>query len=161
MPRVAIDYRTSSKEAYKSFCKKNPTIKLDFDKWKGIIYDFNYSFRDYVLETGFKVKMPFGFGEFAINKKKAKRVVHLPDGRQFINLSVDWKKTKEIGKKIYQFNDHTEGYKYTWSWFKKTARLKQTGLWYFKPSRVSSRLLAHYLKADKKYQHIYMSWKLN
>jgi hypothetical protein len=140
------------------FCKKNPNIKLSFDEWKSRVYGFNESFRDYILETGERAKLPAGFGEFTVNKKKSTKLVTLPDGRKFINLPIDWKKTKEVGKRIYQFNYHTEGYKYKWDWFKDTARLKQTQLWYFKPTRVTSRLLAHYLKTDNKYQHLYCQW---
>jgi hypothetical protein len=44
-------------------------------------------------------------------------------------------------------------------WFKDTARLRHTDLWYFKPSRTTSRLLSHYLKTDDKYQHLYHQWK--
>jgi len=52
-----------------------------------------------------------------------------------------------------------EGYFFGWTWFKDTARFRNLDLWYFKPSRTTSRLLSHYLKADEKYQHIYQEWK--
>lgn len=156
--RVKVDWRSASKENYNHFCKKHPNIHLSFDEWKSIIYTFNEGFKEYVLETGEKAKMPFGFGEFAINKKKRRKIKGV-DGKEFINLPIDWKKTKEKGKRIYNFNFHTEGYFFGWTWFKKTARLRHTSLWYFKPSRATSRLLSHYIKADDKYQHLYMEWK--
>ncbi len=59
--RVKIDWRSSSKENYISFCKKNPSIKISFDEWKNIIYLFNESFKNYILETGERAKLPFGF----------------------------------------------------------------------------------------------------
>lgn len=158
--RVPIDWRSSSKDNYIDFCKKNPTIKLSFYEWQNIVYAFNEDFKTYILETGNKAKLPCGFGEFSINKKKTKRMKTLPNGEEYINLPIDWKKTKEKGRKIYNFNHHTEGYRFRWIWFKNTARLKDTDLWWFKPSRVTSRLLNHYLKTDNKYQHIYKSWKL-
>ena len=73
MPRVKIDWRSSSKDNYKSFCKKHPLIKLTFDEWRNIIYSFNEAFKNYILETGEKAKLPLGFGEFSINKKKRKK----------------------------------------------------------------------------------------
>lgn len=155
--RIKIDWRTASKENYKNFCKKHPSIKLTFDEWRNILYSFNESFKNYILETGERTKMPFGFGEFSINKKKRRKKKGLND--EFVNLPVDWKKTKEKGKIIYNFNYHTEGYFFGWIWFKETARLKNTDLWYFKPSRTTSRLLSHYIKTDDKYQHIYCEWK--
>jgi len=155
--RVKIDWRSASLENYKNFCKKHPTIKLTYDEWRNIIYSFNDAFKNYILETGEKAKLPFGFGEFSINKKKRRKLKGLND--EFINLPVDWKKTKEKGKIIYNFNYHTEGFFFGWKWFKETARLKNADLWYFKPSRTTSRLLSHYLKTNEKYQHIYREWK--
>jgi nucleoid DNA-binding protein len=155
--RVKIDWRSSSKENYINFCKKNPSIKISFDEWKNIVYSFNESFKNYILETGEKAKLPFGFGEFSINKKKRRKVKGLND--EFVNLPVDWKRTKEKGKVIYNFNYHTEGYFFGWVWFKNTTRIKNVDLFYFKPTRNTSRLLSHYIKTDEKYQHIYREWK--
>lgn len=155
--RVHVDWRSASADNYKDFCKKHPAIKLSFDEWCKIIYAFNESFRDYVLETGEKAKFPYGFGEFSINKKKRK-TMKVIDGKEYINLPLDWKKTKEKGKKIYNFNYHTEGYFFGWLWFKKAARIKNCDLWYFKPSRVTSRLLAHYLIVSGEYQRKYREW---
>lgn len=156
--RVKIDWRSASKENYNQFCKKHPSIKLSFDEWRQIIYSFTDAFKEYILETGERARLPFGFGEFSINKKKRRKIKGV-DGKEFINLPIDWKKTKEKGKIIYNFNYHTEGYFFGWMWFKETARLKYLDLWYFKPSRVTSRLLSHYLKTNEKYQHLYHEWK--
>jgi nucleoid DNA-binding protein len=155
--RVAYGYRTASTEAYKDFCEKNPEIKLTCDEFKSIIYEFNFMFRDHILETGEKIKMPNGVGEFSIHKKKKKRVKTI-NGQSFVNLSIDWQKTREKGKRIYNFNFHTEGYFFKWKWFKSTATFKYSDLFYFRPSRVNSRLLSHYLKVDEKYQHTYATW---
>jgi nucleoid DNA-binding protein len=156
--RVKVDWRSSSRENYNNFCKKNPSIKISFDEWKNIVYSFNDSFKNYILETGERAKLPAGFGEFSINKKKRRKMKGV-DGKEFVNLPIDWQKTKEKGKVIYNFNYHTEGYFFGWVWFKETARLKQSDLWYFKPTRVTSRLLSHYLKTNDKYQHIYREYK--
>ena len=156
--RVKIDWRSASKENYSSFCKKHPSIKLSFDEWRNIVYSYNDAFKEYILETGENAKLPFGFGEFSINKKKRRKTKGI-DGKEFVNLPIDWKKTKEKGKRIYNFNFHTEGYFFGWIWFKETTRFKQSALWYFKPSRNTSRLLSHYLKTNDKYQHIYREWK--
>ena len=156
--RTKIEWRSSSKENYIDFCKKNPSIKLTFDEWRNIIYSYSDSFKEYILETGEKAKLPFGFGEFSINKKKRRKVKSNGE-KEFINLPVDWKKTKEKGKIIYNFNYHTEGFFFGWMWFKETTRLKNVDLWYFKPTRTTSRLLSHYIKTNEKYQHIYREWK--
>jgi len=156
--RVAVDWRSSSKDNYNLFCKKHSAIKLTYDEWRNIIYTYNEMFKEYILETGHKAKLPYGFGEFSINKKKRRKLKGV-DGKEFVNLPIDWQKTKEKGKVIYNFNYHTEGYFFGWMWFKPTARFKNSDLWYFKPSRLTSRLLSHYLKTNDKYQHIYQEWK--
>lgn len=156
--RIRIDWRSASKENYNNFCKKNPSIKLTFDEWRNIIYTYNEAFKEYILETGEKAKLPYGFGEFSINKKKRRKTKGL-DGKEFVNLPIDWKKTKEKGKRIYNFNFHTEGFFFGWIWFKASTRFKHSHLWYFKPCRNTSRLLSHYIKTNDKYQHIYHEWK--
>jgi nucleoid DNA-binding protein len=157
--RTKVDWRSSSKDNYNSFCKKHPSIKLTYDEWRNVLYTYNESFKEYILETGEKVKLPFGFGEFSINKKKRRKMKGRDGKDEFVNLPIDWKKTKEKGKRIYNFNFHTEGYFFGWMWFKKTARFRQSNLWYFKPARTTSRILSHYLKVDDKYQHVYHEWK--
>lgn len=157
--RTKIDWRSSSKENYNQFCKKNPSVKLTYDEWRNILYTFNESYKEYILETGDKAKLPYGFGEFSINKKKRRRLKNNIDGKEFVNLPIDWQKTKEKGKVIYNFNYHTEGYFFGWMWFKNTARFRNADLWYFKPSRLTSRLLSHYIKTNDKYQNIYREWK--
>ena len=156
--RTKVDWRSASKANYSNFCKKHPSIKLTFEEWRNIIYSYTDGFREYILETGEKAKLPFGFGEFSINKKKRRKIKGV-DGKEFVNLPIDWKKTREKGKRIYNFNFHTEGYFFGWMWFKDSARLKHTELWYFKPSRTTSRMLSHYLKTNDRYQHIYCEWK--
>ena len=156
--RTKIDWRSSSRENYNNFCNKNPTIKITFDQWKNIIYLYNEYFKNYILETGEKARLPFGLGEFSINKKK-RRKLKTVDGKEVVNLPVDWKKTKEKGKRIYNFNYHTEGFFFGWMWFKESTRIRNIDLWYFKPSRATSRLLSHYIKTDSKYQNIYCEWK--
>lgn len=159
MPRTTIEWRSASRNNYTAFCKKYPTIKLTFNEWKNILYEFNDAFRNYILETGDKARLPSGFGEFSINKKRRKKKKILPDGREFMNLPIDWQKTKEKGKVIYNMNFHTEGYFFGWMWFKNSARFRNVDLWYFKPCRTTSRMIAHYLNIDQKYQHKYREWR--
>ena len=158
MSRTAIDWRSASVVNYKDFRKKHPSLKLTYTQWRIIVYTFNESFREYILETGDKAKLPFGIGEFSIFKKKRK-AYKAPDGQVYPNLAIDWKKTKEKGKRIYNFNYHTEGWFFGWIWFRLSARFKLFDLWYFKPSRTTSRLLAHYITTNDQYQHIYREWK--
>ena len=155
--RVKVDWSANRRENYKDFKKKHPRLNVSFKDWKKIIVMFNESFRDYILETGDKVKLPNGFGEFTIKKKK-RRMYRKFNGKEYLNLPVDWKKTMEKGKKIYELNHHTEGYFFGWIWGRRASMVKYNTMWRFKASRATSRLLAHYLKSNPKYQEIYKEW---
>jgi len=154
--RPKIEYRTASKQVYKKFREKYPSSTLSYTQWSDILYSFNYGFRDYCLETGRKAKFPYGVGVFCITKYKEKKI-KVVDGVQYVNLHVDWKKTKEKGYRIYHMNNHTEGCAFKWYWIGRTARFFQSDIWSFKPSRVSSRLISHYIK--QKYSSKYLDWK--
>lgn len=156
--RVSVEYRTNSREVYKRFCEAHPNITIEYKKWDKVLRTYNQYFRDYILETGDRAKMPGGFGDFAISKKKRSKT-KVKDGVTYINLPVDWKKTKEVGKYIYQFNSHTEGYSCKWYWFRGEARFTSSDVWIFKPSRESSRKITEYLKrTSKNYLELYKQW---
>ena len=158
MPRVKTEYRSASKQLYNKFCEKHPDITITFEKWKEVIYTYNYFFRDYILETGEKAKLPWGFGSFAISKRKVKKY-KIFNGKEYINLPIDWKKTKELGKVIYNLNAHTDGYRYKWLWFILEARIYHSDIWVFRPSRISSRKIAEYIKKPSSiYSQLYKQW---
>lgn len=155
MPRVKVQYRTTSKEAYKKFRAAHPQIDLTFDKWKEIIYAFNYAFRDHLLETGDRSKLPWGLGGFSVTKKKSRKFI-THGGKEYISLPIDWVKSRKMGKRIYHLNTHTDGYRYKWYWYIGDARFYQSDIWVFKPSRCSSRKLAEYLKRpNSSYAQLY------
>lgn len=161
MPRPSIEHRSASKKEYQKFCEQHPKTKITFKQFKDIIYLWNSNLMNYVLETGEKVKIPYGFGGLSINKKKTKRYFEDNNtGKKHCILPVDWKRTKEEGKKIYLLNNHTDGYRYKWFWFKKEARMKFSEIWCFKPSRSNSLALNKYLtvKKEKDYPNIYLEW---
>jgi len=158
MARRKVDWRTASPKAFEEFKLAHPEIEISKQEWMEIIYQFNESFRNYLLETGERERLPYGFGTFAITKKKRKTKKILPDGTERINLAIDWKKTKEKGKYVYNLNLDTEGYFFGWKWFKEDARFKFVNLWWFKPSRISSRLIKHYLSVVENQQQLYKQW---
>lgn len=155
--RITTDYRSGSNDNYKRFHKEHPEIEISLSDWRNILYTYTELFREYLLETGEKGKLPAGLGEFAVEKKKNKKTITI-DGKEKIILPVDWVKSKQKGKKIYNLNYHTEGYYFKWRWFRDVAKFRFSRLWYFKAARPTSRLVAHYLKIDKEYQHKYLEW---
>jgi hypothetical protein len=157
--RVKVDFRSASKQNYRKFRKEYRDIKVSYTDWANIIYSYNEAFRTHLLETGEKAKLPAGLGIFAIKKKK--RVTKCTDGygKVHITLPVDWKKTREKGKLIYNFNYHTDGYYFGWAWFIDTATFKHARVWSFKAARSTARLLAHYINVDSEYKDKYCEWE--
>ena len=116
-------------------------------------------FAMHIIETGERLKMPFGLGPLGINKRKAKAYKKNCHGDTVIGYAVDWVKSKQEGRKIFLMNHHTEGYRYNFKWFPKEAKIKCHYIWAFKIFRSHSRLLAKYLKTpDNTYKDIYKEW---
>lgn len=156
MSRSKCDFRMAGRHLYKEWCEEHPESDISYVEFQNIIYTFNEGFRDYLLETGQHGKLPWGFGDFVISKKKPRTKKKLEDGREIISLPIDWKKTKEAGTLRYHLNTHTEGFKFRIKWVIKSRRFKYSEVWTFKPSRISSRLLRHYI--NQGYQHKYYEW---
>ena len=156
--RPKVDYSQTSKSTYKQFRAEHPEIDIEYLDFINIIYSFNYAFRDYLLETGMRGKLPWGIGDFAVSKRKPQTKKMLRNGDEVINLPIDWQKTKARGKRIYHMNAHTEGFKFRIKWFKKSPRFNYSEIWNFKPSRVTSRLIKHYITEG--HQHRYYEWDL-
>ncbi|MEO7520351.1 MAG: hypothetical protein ABIW79_00915 [Gemmatimonas sp.] len=158
--RTKREYRSDSRENYNRFIKENNLTEkeLSYSKYTKNINICNWMFIEYALETGIKVFLPYGFGPLAVNKKKLKRYKEF-EGKKYINLRIDWAKTKKLGKKIYHTNEHTEGYNYKWLWFPKETKLYLADCYVFNPCRYASRAINKYLtKPNSPYKDMYLEW---
>ena len=158
--RTKCEYRTCSKENYLRFLnKKNLTeTDLSFKKYSDILNISNWMFIEYALKTGKKIYLPFGFGPLVVSKKKLK-IYKEHEGKKYINLRIDWLKTKKAGKRIYHTNEHTDGFNFKWMWFSGESKLHMSDLYVFVPSRYVSRAITTYIKNTKEsYKDIYLQW---
>lgn len=146
MPRYKLEYSSVSVRVYKRFRKEHPDIRIDRKKWVKTIKTFNQLFAEYLLQTGEREKLPYGLGSFTISKKKTIKIIRKEDGTQHIGLPVDWKRSKEVGRKIYIMNSHSDGFRCRWKWFNEDSNMKMAHIWVFKPVRSQSRAIARYLK---------------
>lgn len=158
MPRQKVDYSSSSKSVYEKFCSRHPEVTIGYTEWKAILKAYNQSYRDHLVRTGDKIKLPWGLGPFAISKKKMRRMVMCKDGVERMMLPIDWAKSKALGKRVYHLNLHTNGYVYHWYWFMQESKLPQASIWVFKPARDTSRAIKN-VANDPKYIDIYKQWK--
>lgn len=158
--RPKVDYRTASKESYETFCKNNPKIKVSFQDFKKVLYTYNALIANYALETGNKIKFPYGLGELVINKYKPKRFYTDSKGVERPNYSIDWQQTRKEGKYIYLLNSHTDGYKYYWMWNYWKSKIKHGYIWKLEMAREHSRMLKTYLKKpNSKYKDLYKQFQ--
>ena len=94
----------------RGYVKKND-VELNYARYKRIIDEFNKVVKEEILERSQTFKMPYGLGVICIVKYK-------PKGYTDKSLSVDYKSSKEEGKRIYHLNEHSNGYKYRLYWSK-------------------------------------------
>ena len=158
--RPKFDFRTSSLDNYKKFRKDYKHVKISVSEWRKIILQYTEIYKEYLLETGAILNVPSDCGKLLIKKKKRSRYKTNPvTGKTFMNLPVDWKKSKELKKKVYIMNYHTDGYFFGWTWVKRSRKnvpyIKYANMWKFQAMKNSKKMLFHYLTVDQKYQHLY------
>ena len=97
-------------DIYRDYVKKND-VELNYARYKRIIDEFNKVVKEEILERSQPFKMPYGLGVVCIVEYKPKSYTDK-------SLSVDYKSSKEEGKRIYHLNEHSNGYKYRLYWSK-------------------------------------------
>jgi hypothetical protein len=97
-------------DIYRAYCQ-NVDEEVPYFRFKRILDEFNKTVRESVLEASESFKMPLGLGTICIVKYKPKTYTDK-------SLSVDYKASKEEGKRIYHLNEHSRGYKYRLYWSK-------------------------------------------
>ena len=97
-------------DIYRDYIKKND-VELNYSRYKRIIDEFNKVVKEEILERSQPFKMPYGLGTICIVKYK-------PNSYSDQSLSTDYKSTKEVGKRVYHLNEHSNGYKYRLYWSK-------------------------------------------
>lgn len=125
---------------YLSNCD-NDLYKLKYNIYKNILCDYYKGMIDYLFETSLPYKLPYNLGEFQIIKKRT--YASSQNGRF---TSIDWSKTNKVGKTVYHLNDHSNGYKYLFTWNKRQCRSKAIRKYRFIPTRANKRKLAYYIK---------------
>ena len=94
-------------DMYKTFSNTD----VSYSRFKRILDSFNNYVIDCIFEDSKMFKMPYGLGVICIVKYKPKSYADQ-------SLSVDYKSSKEEGKRIYHLNEHSNGYKYRLYWSK-------------------------------------------
>ena len=86
-------------------------VEVDYSLYKRILDEMCKVILEHVLERSEGFKMPYGLGFIQIGK-------YTPKSISSRSLSVDYKSSKEYGKRIYHLNEHSDGYKFRLYWSK-------------------------------------------
>lgn len=130
------------KSLWKNFCKEN-NIELDYNTFRSVIDTSNLRIQNYIINntSGFKFPEAMGYSIISMYKPKGKGT-----------LSIDWIKTKEVGKLVYYTNFHSNGLKGKIQWITSyLAKCRNLALYKFIPERKFMRSTAKEIQEGKFY----------
>ncbi len=129
------------KDSYKFYRKelklKGITKAVNRDLYPKICKDFNKELVGLIINKSEEIYLPCGLGTLTVIKREAnlfrKEKKHWP---------VDWKKSKELGYKVYHIEDNY----YKIQWIKKKAKLTNKKYYKFYPCRQFKRMICTAVK---------------
>jgi len=123
----------------------------------------NFGFMKFIVEkllNGEKLSLPCNTGKIEIVGNKIKPKL-LPDGRM-MGVAPDWVGTKKLRESnpeakekrvvLYHFNEHSNGIRYKFRWYKLTSGMRHRSLYAFKFSRPNKRALWKKILEGKEYR---------
>ena len=125
------------KDAYQLYKQDYPG-NVEYSVYAYIIKTFNRKLMKKIFYEAFEFEMPYRLGSLRIKKTKT-----WFDPK---TMKVDWQKTKEIGKRVYHMNEHTNYFNFRFFWKKKIAVFVNKSLYSFTASRDNKRKLSSILK---------------
>ena len=129
-------------EHYVETCEKNKVDKLPYKIFTNILKDCNLLIRDKIINNSEKLILPYRNGALSIIKFEN---TYKPE-KQY-KWKVDFKKSKELGFKVY----YGSQYGYRWKWDKSTAITAGKWAYHFKPVRKASRMIAEAIRNKQEY----------
>lgn len=123
-------------DQYKYYCENTiEGLRVPKEQFRKVLGRFSVLLMDKILDAE-EVKIPI-IGTLRVKKIKQNFTKN--------KLKIDWKATKECGKKVYHLNDHRDGYFYRFSW--KKNKIVNVSYYSFVPERWNAkRRLAKLLK---------------
>lgn len=118
----------SIRDMYKYYVK-NYTEPVEYDQFAEIIKACNKELIRLVTEESQEILLPYRLGNLQVVRFERKFT------RASNKWAVDWKKTKELGFKVY----HEQKYLYKWVWKKHSAIVKNKTGYKFTASRFAKR----------------------
>ena len=119
-------------------------IEVDYGLYIRVLEEMCKVILEHVLNRSEGFKMPYGLGYIQICK-------YMPKQLDSKSLSVDYKASKEYGKRIYHLNEHSNGNKYRLYWSKIPKTFPQRYKYTLGLIRQNKRKLAQLIFNKKDY----------
>ena len=123
--------------------------KLNKPLYLVIVHSFTRFLIQKMLD-GFTVWLPAKLGKMSI-KGKYPKMVYNEDGTMVHNLAINYQETKKQKKKIYHFNEHTDGAIYKFYWERQGFKIKKEHYFIFKPAQSLRQTLNKEIKKGRTY----------
>lgn len=134
-------------DMYKPFMDENSDIELSYGQFKTVLDSCNKIILEAIQNGSEGFKMPYGLGYIIIVK-------YLPKEYNNKSLSCDYKTSKELNKKIYYLNEHSNGYKYRLYWSKIPKTFSDRYKYQLMFTRANKRNLAKLIFKHKDYINV-------
>jgi len=156
---------------YKKRCKEKGTNILDYTIFVRLNKVFYENMMNRIIYEGAEFTIPYRLGGLRVKKKKQILKLDEEGNVDKRNLTPNWKKTKEYWARIYEdktaeeikeikdkhivyeLNEHTDGYRFSFFWDKITCVIPNQSAYYFTPIRKYKERLNVALKTIKNLQY--------
>jgi len=133
MSDIYLDYISNIDIDSPYYIRSDEFYKICNEYFKAISKAIIYESKTYIL--------PFRLGHVTVTKKR-------PKNFNSTTLSIDWAESKRLHKWIRYINDHTGGFKFRFTWTKKSCMVVNKEYYRLVFSRTNKRLLAKVIKSN-------------
>ena len=134
-------------DMYKPFVDENIDVEVSYSDFKAVLDSCNKFILETLQNSSEGFKMPYGLGYLIIVK-------YLPKEYSSKSLSYDYKTSKQLNKKIYYLNEHSNGYKYRLYWSKLPKTFSDRYKYQLMFTRENKRNLAKLIFKHKDYINV-------
>lgn len=143
---------------YQEYRQNEPNPEVDVKIYIEIVLGFILHLVK-IIFSGKQVRIPDRLGVMGIKGKKAK--IRLDADGNIQGLMIDHKATNDLWerdpeakaqrKKIYHFNEHSDGYRFRLHWYKKNMNVTNKFNYCFRFSRANKRAMSKLIKNNVEY----------
>lgn len=126
-------------EEYISHFDESHPYHIPYSEYAAIVSEYLKYVSEVIVVKSMTFKLPFRLGTLSVYK-------HKPVYHSTRRMPIDWQATKKLGKAVYNFNEHSNSYSYSFKWDRNGAVDKHMILYAFKPSRSNARQVARLVK---------------